>query len=175
MTLSANAEYQRAYRKRYPEKASACVRRWHAANAERVREIKRQYRERHRDAIRVKSRAHSLKSYRENSALWKARAQQWRSKNKAVCRALSAERKALKLNATPKWLTLEQREQTRQLYARAAALSKFLGFQCDVDHIQPLRGKDRTGLHVPWNLQILPALANRSKHNKAPEVFSRTL
>ena len=61
--------------------------------------------------------------------------------------------------ATPPWLTATHREALATIYRSATP-------EDHVDHIVPLRNALVCGLHVPWNLQILPAGANMSKSNK---------
>ena len=81
----------------------------------------------------------------------------------------AAKRRTKILVQTPPWLTKEQREEIINLYQAAAALTKHTGTQHEVDHIVPLRGKNVSGLHVPWNLQILTEQENRQKSNKFEE------
>lgn len=67
--------------------------------------------------------------------------------------------------ATPRWLSYDDREQMRSLYRQVAGTQGRLS----VDHIVPLRGSSVCGLHVPWNLRLVPLQENRRKNNKHDE------
>lgn len=43
------------------------------------------------------------------------------------------------------------------------------GADVAVDHVIPLRGKNVSGLHVHWNLRVIPSVENMKKYNKVPE------
>lgn len=75
-------------------------------------------------------------------------------------------RRTMKMKRTPSWLTDLQKEHIRLFYEAAMILSDEIGIKFNVDHIVPLRGKNVSGLHVPWNLQILTASDNFKKGNK---------
>lgn len=76
--------------------------------------------------------------------------------NKHKYREKDAHRRALEVQATPVWVN---RSELREIYA-----------QCPkghhVDHIVPLKHPLVCGLHVPANLQIIPAAENLRKNNK---------
>jgi len=43
--------------------------------------------------------------------------------------------------------------------------TKETGIKYSVDHIIPLKGRSASGLHVPWNIQIIPIKENMQKGN----------
>ena len=66
--------------------------------------------------------------------------------------------------AYPEWARKDKSivREIQKIYADCKALGK----DYHVDHIVPLRGKDVSGLHLPWNLQIIPKEDNLSKGNR---------
>jgi hypothetical protein len=90
---------------------------------------------------------------------------EWFKNNAGVAKAKRARRRASERNATPDWLTAIHKAQIDQFYEVATALDMQTGIKHHVDHIVPLKAKIASGLHVPWNLQILTATENLRKHN----------
>lgn len=68
--------------------------------------------------------------------------------------------------STPLWLDGFQKDQIRSFYDHAKDCQVATGERYEVDHIVPIMGETVCGLHVPWNLQVLPMHVNRSKRNK---------
>lgn len=62
-------------------------------------------------------------------------------------------------------ITIESHK-IKDIYLECKRISTETGVQHHVDHIVPLRGKTVSGLHVHWNLQVLPAHENIKKSNR---------
>jgi hypothetical protein len=137
----------RAYAARNPEKRRAVVAAWRKANPDKVKVLHDSW------------RAANLEKYLNISRTWKRR-------NPAHRRAKAAERRAMKLQRTPAWLTADDFAAIKAIYAEAAEKIAATGLCWHVDHIVPLLGKNVSGLHVPWNLQIIPGSENMRKGNR---------
>jgi len=90
----------------------------------------------------------------------------WAKNNRPKLNARDAKRRAQEINATPLWLTAIQKAQIQEFYDVALAKTVQTGIVYEVDHIHPLKGEKLSGLHVPWNLQVISRKENRAKHNK---------
>lgn len=68
--------------------------------------------------------------------------------------------------ATPKWLSKEDKLKIYNIYLHAKDCQTVTGELYHIDHIVPLQGEFVCGLHVPWNLCVLPAEVNIRKSNR---------
>jgi len=122
-------------------------------------DVRREY-ERKRYPIRAEAlKAQNRKRWAEESDMMRDRSRKYYASDPAKYAARAAASRAERLKRVPDWLTDEQRSEIRDFYVEA----KQNGMH--VDHIVPLRGKMVSGLHVPWNLQLLTPEENQRKNN----------
>ena len=93
----------------------------------------------------------------------------YRESNLEYYASKRAERRAAQLERTPVWLTEGHKADILSMYSLAKKLGDLCGIEYEVDHIVPLQGSAVSGLHVPWNLQILTKTSNRRKGNRFNE------
>lgn len=143
-----------------------CVKKKNAASYRKHTEKRKQeaiaYYHKNKEVRRAQVKARYARRIEEERAWHRTH----KKNNRFLYNAYDASRRASKLSATPKWLTKEQKKQIKDLYWLAKDVQKVSGESYHVDHIVPLQGETVCGLHVPWNLQILPADINIGKKNK---------
>jgi hypothetical protein len=106
-------------------------------------------------------RAAIVKKSRNASSVWREYANKWKKLS-----GDTQKRRSAKANRTPGWLSVDDFWMMREAYSLCYLRSKITGVKHHVDHIYPLRGKSVCGLHVPCNLQVIPAFENLIKSNK---------
>jgi hypothetical protein len=128
-------------------------------HSEAGQKAKKQYYERNREVViaRAATRTNEAKQAYRNA---------WKDRNPLEVKASTKHRRDKHKQATPKWLSLEQKAEIRKIYIDAMTVSRVTKTPYVVDHIIPLRGQDVCGLHVPWNLQIMTREENLKKSNK---------
>lgn len=118
--------------------------------------------ENYREAERARIRAY----HTANPEKVKAWNRQYASANKPKLNAKSKAYVLSRERRTPSWLTTEDLWVLEEAYELAAKRTQLFGFSWQVDHIIPLHGTLVSGLHVPQNVQVIPAVVNKSKSNR---------
>ena len=145
--LEIHRERNRKWREANKERKRAYNRSWELANPEKAKASKHKYALANREKKNARSRQYS----RENPHI-----------GLAHVRA----RQARLAKRTPPWFNSEHQWIMKQAYELAKIREKMFGFKWHVDHIVPLKGKTVSGLHVPWNIQVIPAKENWQKSNR---------
>jgi 5-methylcytosine-specific restriction endonuclease McrA len=135
---------------------------WQSANIEKVRASKRNWIKKHPERMRELQRRY----HHANKARAQAKRRTYAKNKPHKFVEYASSRRAAKLNRTPKWLDDVQRQQIAEMYECAKELSVMTGESWEVDHIVPMQGECVSGLHVPWNLQLMPKSLNSAKKNK---------
>ena len=149
------------YRETNKDKVKVKQEEWRIKNRDKWLKSLREYRETNKDKVKEAKR----RCYRAKTYLYREKASDWRKSNPNKTRFYRANYQANKKNATPNWLTEEQYKLIQEVYTHARECEMLTGDEYHVDHIVPLQGENICGLHVPWNLQVLPADLNLSKSN----------
>ena len=136
-------------------------------NAERIKKVQQAY-----DAVQNPLRkTYFQQRYVEQKQKIDAANRAYRKANLNKHAAKENKRRAAKIKRTPSWLTGDDHWVIEQAYELASLRTKMFGFSWEVDHVLPMQGKIVSGLHVPTNLQVIPATLNRQKTNQYEVVF----
>ena len=161
-------EHIAAYQKEYSRKRAAELKKYRAEyfqkNKSRKNVVMAAWKRAHPEAVVAISRRRYLK--RKEHILSVNRA--WKQANPGKINSYAAKRRAAMAKAMPPWLTEQHMRQIESIYQEARNRQSADGIPRHVDHIYPLMGKTVSGLHVPWNLQILFGEDNLVKSNKMP-------
>jgi 5-methylcytosine-specific restriction endonuclease McrA len=127
--------------------------------SEAGKQAKRRYYEANKEQVIARANARPLEERTRHR-------EKYKKQNPDLYKAFNSVRKRRHKNATPPWITQEQKGAIKGLYLHAMRLTKITGERYVVDHIIPLINPTVCGLHVPWNLRVITQEENLLKSNK---------
>jgi len=159
MKASARTEWDRNYRERHPDRVKASRLKFNLARPDSALASNRKWRSENIELHRTRCREYMAKNKEQRKDYYKV----WELLNKDIRRANIRRYQARKIMAMPKWLSEDMLNDIQSFYTRAISKEAQDGIPYHVDHIIPLGSKTVCGLHVPWNLQVLPSIQNQIK------------
>ena len=133
-----------------PEKVKKSQRKSYAKRAEKCRQYAAEYRANNQEKVR--------EGYRKS-----------KSKHRAYHTYLESQRQKRIKQATPSWLTKEDKLWMINIYKLSKQIKDEYGVVTAVDHIIPIKGKTVCGLNVPSNLRVVTQKYNSEKTNRMEE------
>lgn len=148
------------------KKCNVCIAKYHQAyrvkNSEGIANKKAEWKAANLEYVKAKDRSYALANPEKKTVARK----KWSANNPGkdnACKQINAQARKKRI---PTWLSADDKWMIEQAYELAALRTKLFGFQWHVDHIIPLNGKRVSGLHIPTNLQVIPAVDNLRKSNR---------
>lgn len=169
-------DYMRKWAAENPEAKKQRAAEWYDKNRDEVIErVRANY---YKDLDKSRQRARDYAESHKKEAV--ERAKKWKENNPERAKLNDANRDPVKLHsakakyraakrqACPPWVDHDHMARIHDVYRLRRKVSEQTGVVHEVDHIVPLQGKTVCGLHVWWNLRVIP----KEDNNRRPRIWS---